>query len=339
MWACQSMASNAHQVNLICAKGSSAAAEKGGLVLPSNLRIIETIEPSWEGKEAAEAHYRCYRDIIEKECGDGDGIVWDNTWHCFSYLSAAKFLKMKIIHTHHGVAEWQRIPPHQINFPRYIGLSRLHAKYLSSLWKIPVRFVHHGIPLPPKEETRSDKSENYLLSLNRIIPEKGIEDSIDIARRTGTPIKIIGDDVHVRDYSYVQMIRERCHNTGGLAEYIGLVNNETKKLLIKNCKAVIACPKPSWIEAFGLYALEANAYGKPVLALANGGLNDIIVNETNGFLANTPEELQGYIDRIPECSAESCRKRVENFFTAEIMSKNYLEIFARVMEDDPLFRW
>ena len=337
MWACQSMASNAHQVSLICAKGSSAAAENRGQLLPPNLKIIETIEPSWEGKEAA--HYRCYRDIIEKECGDGDGIVWDNTWHCFSYLSAAKFLKMKIIHTHHGVVEWQSIPPHQINFPRYIGLSRLHAKYLSSLWKIPVRYVHHGIPLPPKEETRSDKSENYLLSLNRIIPEKGIEDSIDIARRTGTPIKIIGDDVHVRDYSYVQMIRERCHNTGGLAEYIGLVNNETKKLLIKNCKAVIACPKPSWIEAFGLYALEANAYGKPVLALANGGLNDIIVNETNGFLTNTPEELQGYIDRIPECSAESCRKRVENFFTAEIMSKNYLEIFARVMEDDPLFRW
>ena len=67
----------------------------------------------------------------------------------------------------------------------------------------------------------------------------------------------------------MQMIRERCQNTGGLAGYIGLVNNETKKLLIKNCKAVIACPLPSWIEAFGLYALEANAYAKPVLALAN----------------------------------------------------------------------
>src|ERR1051325_11584045 len=339
MWAYKSMASNAHQVSLVCTKGSSAAAEKGGWLVPSNLEIIESIEPWWEGKAAEEAHYRSYKDTLEKEFGDGDGIVWDNTWHCFSYLSAIKFPKMKILHTHHGVVEWQRIPPNQIQLPRYLGLSRLHAEYLSSLLKTPVRYVHPGIPLPPKEETRSDKSENYLLSLNRIIPEKGIEDSIDIAIRTKTPIKIAGDDVHLLDHSYVRMIKERSQNTGGLAEYIGLVNNETKKVLIKNCKAVISCPKPSWIEAFGLYAIEANAYGKPVLALANGGLSDIIVNQTNGFLMNTPEELEGYVNRIPECSAESCRKRAENFFSAERMSKNYLGIFARVVEDDPLFRW
>lgn len=67
--------------------------------------------------------------------------------------------------------------------------------------------------------------------------------------------------IHVPDPSYVQMIKEKCQKSGGLAEYTGLVNNKQKIDLIKNCKAVIACPKPSWIEAFGLYAIEANAYG------------------------------------------------------------------------------
>jgi hypothetical protein len=46
------MASNAHQVSLVCTKGSSAAAEKGGWLVPSNLEIIESIEPWWEGKAA-----------------------------------------------------------------------------------------------------------------------------------------------------------------------------------------------------------------------------------------------------------------------------------------------
>ncbi len=87
--------------------------------------------------------------------------------------------------------------------------------------------------------------------------------------RTGNNIKIAGDDIHVPDLSYVQMIREKCQNTNGLAEYLGLVDNRTKIELIKKCKAVIACPKPVWIEAFGLYAVQANAYGKPVLALSN----------------------------------------------------------------------
>ena len=38
-----------------------------------------------------------------------------------------------------------------------------------------------------------------------------------------------------------------------------------------------------------------------VLALANGGLNDIIVNQTNGFLAKTPLELQGYVKKVYKC--------------------------------------
>jgi glycosyltransferase involved in cell wall biosynthesis len=327
-------------VTLISAKSSSKG--KGEWQLPSNLDIIETIEPSWEGATAEEAHYRMYKELLEKEYGSGNGIVWDNTWHCFSYLSAKKFPNMKIIHTNHGTVEWQRVPIKQLQFPRYIGLSRLHAKYMSSILGIPVRYVHHGIPLPPIDKTKSfntNKKGDYLLSVNRIVREKGIEDSIDLAVRTRNSIKIVGDDIHVPDHSYVQMIRDKCRNTDGLAEYLGLVGNKTKSKLIKGCKAVIACPKPTWIEAFGLYAVEANAYGKPVLALANGGLNDIIVNHTNGFLAKTPQELQGYVDKVHECSPESCRDRVEKLFTDEIMTKNYLQIFERVMMDDSAFRW
>jgi glycosyltransferase involved in cell wall biosynthesis len=277
---------------------------------------------------------------LEKEYGSGNGIVWDNTWHCFSYISTKKFPKMKIIHTNHGTIEWQKVPVKQLRFPRYVGLSRLHAKYMSSILDIPVKYVHHGIPLPPKEEIKNNKKNGeYLLSINRIVREKGIEDSIDLAVRTKNTIKIAGDDIHVPDLSYVQMIRKKCENTNGLAEYLGLVDNKTKIELIRKCKAVIACPKPTWIEAFGLYAVEANAYGKPVLAIANGGLNDIIVNQTNGFLAKTLRELQGYIEKIYECSPESCRHRVEKLFTDEIMTKNYLHIFEGVTEDEHEFRW
>lgn len=309
---------------------------------PSNLKIKKTIEPSWKGQRAEEAHYLMYKDLLEKEFGDGSGIVWDNTWHCFSYLSAKKFPKMKIIHTNHGTVERQRVPVKQLPYPRYIGLSRLHARYMSSILGISVRYVHHGIPVPQREKTNSNdpsKNGDYLLSINRIVKEKGIDDSIELAVKTGNPIKIAGDDIHVTDLSYVQMIRELCQNSGGLAEYIGLVDNKRKIELIEGCKAVISCPKPTWIEAFGLYAIEANSYGKPVLAVANGGLNDIIEYQTNGFLAKTPQELQGYIERISECSPESCRRRVERLFTDEIMSNHYLQIFERVLQEDPNFMW
>ena len=336
----KNMANKAHDVTLISAKGSLV--DKEERKLPSSLNIVETIEPSWEGMAAEEAHYHMYKELLEKDYGSGDGIVWDNTWHCFSYLSAKKFPRLKIIHTNHGTVELQKVPVEQLQFPRYIGLSRLHAKYMSSIIKKQVRCVHLGISLPPVDAIKSNntsKRGDYLLSINRIVREKGIEDSIDLAVRTRNAIKIVGNDMQVSDLSYVQKIREKCQNTAGLAEYLGLVDNKTKIELIKKCKAVVACPKPDWIEAFGLYAIEANAYGKPILALANGGLNDIVESQTNGFLAKTPRDLEGYVEKVYECSPQSCRRRVEMLFTDEIMTRNYLQIFEKVMEDESAFQW
>jgi glycosyltransferase involved in cell wall biosynthesis len=93
------------------------------------------------------------------------------------------------------------------------------------------------------------------------------------------------------------------------------------------------------MEAFGLYAVEANAYGKPLLVLNNGGLSDIVLNSVNGFLAETIEGLKQYVDKIDQCTPESCRKRVEKMFTDEIMTANYLSIFEKVLEDDAAYKW
>ena len=52
--------------------------------------------------------------------------------------------------------ERQRVPVKQLKYPRYIALSRLHARYMSSVLRIPVRYVHHGIPLPQREKINSN---------------------------------------------------------------------------------------------------------------------------------------------------------------------------------------
>ena len=60
---------------------------------------------------------------------------------------------------------------------------------------------------------------------------------------------------------------------------------------------------------------------------------------TSCFLANTPLELEAYVDKVYKCSPECCRRRIEKLFTDEMMAKNYLQIFESVMADDPAFRW
>ncbi|MDQ4066595.1 MAG: glycosyltransferase [Thermoproteota archaeon] len=329
----------------------------------SDVNVVETIEPSWE-ESAEEKHYLLYKNLLEREYTNGSGIVWDSTNQGYAYLLTKKYPKMKILHTRQGMVNF---PDFKyilaVKYSRVIGVSLVHAKYLAHTLNRKVKCVHNGIELPPwgdnkngnndynknnnKNEKKYEnndngktKEENYLLSLNRISREKGIHHAIDVAIETRNSIKIVGDDTHVADLSYVKDVIKRCKKSRGYAQYYGLVDNSIKEQLLKGCKAVIGCPEKYWIEAFGLYAVEANAYGKPVLAIRNGGLNDIIENGVNGFLADSLDELKGYVTEIETCSPEACRRRVEEMFSSKVMTNNYLAIFEKVLlDDDPQFRW
>jgi glycosyltransferase involved in cell wall biosynthesis len=322
-------------------------------LLRSNVNVVETIEPSWE-ESAEEKYYLRYRDLLEREYDDGSGIVWDTTNQGYVYLLAKKHPKMKVLHTRHGMVNFSDFRYIlDVKYPRVIGVSRVHTKYLADTLNRKVKCVHNGIQLPPWNNNENNnnekkhgnnnngkmKEENYLLSLNRISREKGIHHAIDVAIETCNSIKIVGDDTHVADLSYVKEVIKRCKEGKGYAQYYGLVDNSIKEQLLKGCKAVIACPEKYWIEAFGLYAVEANAYGKPVLAIRNGGLNDIIENGVNGFLADTLDELKGYVSEVQSCSPKACRRRVEQMFSDKVMTNNYLAIFEKVLDDDPHFRW
>jgi glycosyltransferase involved in cell wall biosynthesis len=327
------------------------------LLLKSNVNVLETIEPSWD-ESAEEKHYLLYKNLLEREYGDGTGIVWDNTNQGYAYLLAKRYPKMKILHTRHGMVNFPDFKYIlDVKYPRVIGVSRVHAKYLADTLNRKVKCVHNGIQLPSwNNNGTNDHNENndyekhygnnngkidrnYLLSLNKISREKGIHHAIDVAIETRNSIKIAGDDTHVADLSYVKEVIKRCKESKQYAQYYGLVDKATKERLLKGCKAVIACAEKYWIEAFGLYAVEANAYGKPVLAIRNGGLNDIIENGVNGFLADTVDELKGYLSEIQHCSPQACRRRVEEMFSDKVMTNNYLAIFEKVLDDDSHFRW
>lgn len=292
--------------------------------------------------------YIKYKDWIQNEFGDGQGIVHDNSWWGYVYFSAQTHPKMKVIHSHHGMTNWVDASgkpslPAGIVFPRLMGVSSQHAQYLSDFFHIPVRHVHNGIDIPPKPDPFPHPDQGYLLSLNRITKEKGIHNSIDIATATGNKIILAGDDVNVFDQNYVWEIKQRAENSGGLVEYVGLVDTVQKWELIKNCKAMISCPESGYVEAFGIYALEAGAMGKPVLGFPNGGLRDTVINNENGFLGNNTEDLKnvirkGILDDLAK-KAENCRKIVEDNFTISKVTKDYINLYQQVLEDNPSARW
>ena len=341
-WLTMECAKNGNDVTLLTTNGSpwegSHKIMDGDRQI-GTMRVVGTVDPDWNGMNE-QNHYLAYKDLLEKEFSDGQSsVVLDHTWYCFSYLSKQKFPNMNLVHSHHGMLGFQTAPP--VLNPRFVGLSSYHAQFLSNVLNIPVRHIHNGIPLvqfPPGYEPSLDKGD-YLLSLNRISQEKGIHDSIDVAISTNTKIVIVGDDTKVQSQQYVNEIIERCRNSNGLATYLGLVDNNTKNNLLQKCKAVIACPKQTWLEAFGLYAVEAMAYYKPVLALNNGGLNDIVIQGFNGFLAPNTERLKKHVEQLDDIVPQNCRDGVEKNFTKEVMAKNYLDMCQKIIDKDPTSYW
>ena len=314
-----------------------------------SLEVKGTGPTTWDGNGERNM-FKNYAEWLEKEFGDGQGVIIDMSWGGWPYVMMAgklglkPHLDMKIIHVAHAMANWFNpleqkfvVPP--VPFPRMIGVSANQAGYLSNQYGIPFRYVYNGINLPPKPENPKTDPQ-YLLSLNRISVEKGIAECIDVALRTGWKMKIVGADSWV-EQKYVADIVDKCHFSNGQVEYYGHVDNETKWELIRNCKAVVLCPNPSrYVEAFGINAIEANAMGRPVICLRNGGHIDTIQNGVNGFLCTNVDEMvntikSGSLDVI---NPEMCRMAAERF-SVENMSRAYAELINGVMSDSNEFKW
>ncbi|MBZ9575922.1 glycosyltransferase [Modicisalibacter sp. MOD 31.J] len=94
---------------------------------------------------------------------------------------------------------------------------------------------------------------------------------------------------------------------------------------------------PSLVESFGQVAAEALACGTPVVAFRCSGLQDIVIHQVTGLLAD-PYEPRSLAERIIElihCAPEvrqhlghNGREHVVNNFSSEVIARQYKEIVS-----------
>ncbi|MGB9735985.1 MAG: glycosyltransferase [bacterium] len=98
---------------------------------------------------------------------------------------------------------------------------------------------------------------------------------------------------------------------------------------------------PSVEEGFGIAIIEAMAAGLPVIATNVGGIPEIITNGVNGILV-PPENPQALADAIVELIehpdrrkilSEKARQYVELTFNNQTMTKEYAEIYFKLVKD------
>jgi glycosyltransferase involved in cell wall biosynthesis len=203
----------------------------------------------------------------------------------------------------------------------YAAISQHQASVHPTL---AVTTIHHGIDLT-KYRLQARKKD-YLCFLGRIAPIKGVHTAIDVAQRTGIPLKIAGEIQPIfRDY-FDTVIKP--HIDGHFIEYVGEADLEMKNQLLGGSRGLLF--PVQWNEPFGLVMLEAMACGTPVFAFPGGSVPEIVHPGISGAISSSAEEMAHAV-RNTKYKPEVVRGWVEQRFSVDSMVQRYVELYERVL--------
>src|SRR4051794_21154843 len=195
------------------------------------------------------------------------------------------------------------------------------SQRLPLAWANWAATVYNGVNLAPY--TFHERRGDYFAFIGRISPEKNLEGAIDIARRTGIPLKIAAKVDPVDQAYYEEAIKPLID--GRFVEYIGEIGEDEKCAFLGPAYALLFAV--DWPEPFGLAMAEAMACGTPVLALRRGSVPEVVEDGVTGFVRETEVELAAVAGRIAELDRRDCRRRVEQRFSAAAMTDGYEAVY------------
>ena len=171
----------------------------------------------------------------------------------------------------------------------------------------------------------NETPEDFFLAVGRLVPEKGIDVAITVAREAKVKLKIAGGPD--KGYYFDKKIKPYLDEN---VEYLGMLNYDQMGKLYGRAKGVLYPLR--WEEPFGLVIIEAMACGTPVIGFRRGSLPEIIKDKKTGFIVENIKEMTEAVKKIGQIDRRDCRKWVEENFTIEKMVSQYEKIFLKLAE-------
>ncbi len=188
--------------------------------------------------------------------------------------------------------------------------------------------VYHGLPRQLLHCHPDPGS--YLAFVGRFSRDKGPDRAIEIARRSGLPIKIAAK-VDPNEVSYYHNDVEPLFEDP-MVEFVGEINERQKDEFLGGALALLF--PIEWPEPFGLAMIEAMACGTPVIAFGHGSVPEIMKDGVSGFVVSNVDEAVAAVAKIPKLSRRGCRQYFESRFTADRMAHDYVEIYRALIENN-----
>ena len=244
----------------------------------------------------------------------------------FLAFPLARRCKTPIVTTVHGRLDLPELQTVYREFSEIPLVSVSDAQRQPCRWANWKATVHHGLP---RDLYRFNSGKGgYLAFLGRISPEKGPAAAIEVAKRSGLPLRIAAK-LDSADVTYYEEIIRPLLRDGSI-EYVGELTDCEKNTFLGDALALI-CPFQA--ESFGLVLIEALACGTPVLVYNHGSFPEIVEDGETGFLCAHIEDMVKAIDRLSAIDRARCRRSFEERFTSARMTQEYVRVYDDVLGD------
>jgi glycosyltransferase involved in cell wall biosynthesis len=207
-----------------------------------------------------------------------------------------------------ALREWDRGAAQRAHL--YIANSREVSRRIRAQYGVDAPVVY-----PPVDVHRfaAQQRGERLLVVSRLLPYKHVDAIVDAATRGGIGLDVVGSGPSLAD------LRRRA---GPTVKFHGRLPDDDVHELMQTCRALCVPGK----EDFGITSVEANAAGKPVVALAAGGALETLEDGVTGsfFFHHEPAEVLDAIrrcDRIqtpPDAIAASARRFSRHAFEVRL---------------------
>ena len=164
---------------------------------------------------------------------------------------------------------------------RWVAISRISQERILRHWGREAPIVH-----PPVELDRfaPGAPEDWVLVVCELVRHKRVDDALKACRRAQVPVRVIGGGA---DEARLKVLH------GDHAQFIGRLEDRALAELYPRAAAPV---RPN-VEEFGITAVEAQAAGRPVMALAAGGALETVVDGVTGVHV-APEAPNGLAEAL-----------------------------------------